>query len=308
MREGGLEVQTFNASLLHEPWTIQTKAGSPFQVFTPYWAEVIRRGDAPLPLPAPGPMHFAPLPDELVKHLRYPGGLDSDPQTPDWAAAMRELWHRGEEGAQQRLDAFLDDDLEGYADGRDSLDRRATSRLSPFLRFGNISVRQIWHALAARHHAGSLKAAPRDIDKLKSELGWREFCYSLLYHAPALHRENIQRSFDAMSWRADKATLRAWQLGQTGYPVVDAGMRELWVTGSMHNRVRIIVGSFLVKHLLIDWREGERWFWTRSSMPIPPAIPRTGSGSPVRAPMRLPIFAFSIPSCRARSSIRTAAT
>ncbi|WP_284312150.1 cryptochrome/photolyase family protein [Labrys miyagiensis] len=261
LRERGRVVESFNASLLHEPWTILNRAGSPFRVFTPYWAEGLRQGDPESPLPGPKKIQFASLPGPLAERFRYPAGLDPDPQDPDWAATMRELRPRGEEGAQQRLEAFLDEGLNGYADNRDRLDRQATSRLSPYLRFGNISVRQIWHAMVARQHAGALKAMNRDIEKFKSELGWREFSYSLLYHAPALHRQNIQPSFDAMPWRRDKAALQAWQRGRTGYPVVDAAMRELWATGSMHNRARMIVGSFLVKHLLIDWREGESWFW-----------------------------------------------
>ncbi|CAM5765264.1 deoxyribodipyrimidine photo-lyase [Labrys miyagiensis] len=261
LRDKGIAVESFNGSLLHEPWKVTTRAGSPFQVFTPYWKEALRRGDPPMSLPAPTRMSFADVPRAVAKRFAYRFELDADPQKPDWAASMRGLWKRSEEGAHERLHAFLDEDLKGYADNRDRLDRQSTSRLSPFLRFGNVSIRQVWHALAAREHAGSLKTTGRDIEKFKSELGWREFSYSLLYHYPSLHRDNIHPSFDGMPWRQDKAALEAWRHGRTGYPVVDAAMRELWATGSMHNRARMIVGSFLVKHLLVDWREGESWFW-----------------------------------------------
>jgi deoxyribodipyrimidine photo-lyase len=147
----------------------------------------------------------------------------------------------------------------GYAGGRDQIDRAATSRLSPHLRFGEISPRQIWHA--ARFAADDRPALARDVDKFLSELGWREFCRHLLFDLPDLASRNLQPAFDAFPWRQDDAALRAWQRGRTGYPIVDAGMRELWHTGVMHNRVRMVVASFLVKHLLIDWREGEKWFW-----------------------------------------------
>ena len=261
MRQRGMKVESFNASLLHEPWTVLTQARTPFRVFTPYWRNVLQRDEPSAPLPAPEKVAFATLPVTLEKRYAYQAGLDPDPQVPDWAKDLRRLWHRGEEGAKQRLGDFLDQSLKGYADNRDRLYRQATSRLSPYLRFGNISVRQVWHTLAARQQSGASLPSDRDIEKFRSELGWREFSYSLLYHCPLLHLENIQVQFDAMPWRRDSKALAAWQRGQTGYPVVDAAMRELWTTGTMHNRARMIAGSFLVKHLLIDWREGEKWFW-----------------------------------------------
>ena len=149
--------------------------------------------------------------------------------------------------------------MAGYAGDRDRPDRDGTSRLSPHLRFGEISPRQVWHA--ARFAAAERPALSGDIDKFLSELGWREFCRHLLFDVPDLATRNLQPSFDAFPWRNDDKALRAWQRGQTGYPIVDAGMRELWHTGVMHNRVRMVAASFLVKHLLIDWREGEKWFW-----------------------------------------------
>jgi deoxyribodipyrimidine photo-lyase len=260
-RNRDVAAESFNASLLHEPWTVMTQAGTPFRVFTPYWREALQRGDPPAPLPVPIHIAFADLPDNLQQRFAYPSGLEADPQTPDWASGLREIWKRSEEGAKERLASFLDDDLKNYAPGRDRLDLQVTSRISPYLRFGNISIRQVWHALASRQHSGTAQASDHDVQKFKSELGWREFSYSLLYHCPLLHRENIQRQFDRMPWQSDKKALIAWQKGRTGYPVVDAAMCQLWLTGTMHNRARMIVGSFLVKHLLIDWREGEAWFW-----------------------------------------------
>jgi deoxyribodipyrimidine photo-lyase len=177
---------------------------------------------------------------------------------PDWAAGLRATWQPGERAAQARLKAFLDRDVAGYAADRDRPDR-ATSGLSPHLRFGEISPRQVWHA--ARFAAAERPLLSGGIDKFLSEVGWREFCRHLLFDVPDLATRNLQPSFDGFGWRQDAAALAAWQRGRTGYPLVDAGMRELWHTGAMHNRVRMVAASFLVKHLLIDWREGEKWFW-----------------------------------------------
>jgi deoxyribodipyrimidine photo-lyase len=182
-----------------------------------------------------------------------------EPTRPDWAADMLATWVRGEAGAQQDLEFFLTRGLKGYAAQRDRPDLPHTSRLSPRLRFGELSPHQVWHACA--HAAAAGKAADADVEKLLSELGWREFCYHLLNQQPALATVNFNRRFDGFPWRADAAALAAWQGGRTGYPLVDAGMRQLWATGWMHNRVRMVTASFLIKHLLIDWRAGEQWFW-----------------------------------------------
>jgi deoxyribodipyrimidine photo-lyase len=170
------------------------------------------------------------------------------------------VWTRGEDGARERLYAFLDSGAEGYAAGRDRPDQEHVSRLSPHLRFGEISPRQVWHAMRA---AAERKRPPgaRDREKFIAELYWREFCHHLLHHFPDLATKNFQPRFDRFPWRKDSKALKAWQRGETGYPLVDAGMRQLWRTGWMHNRVRMVCASFLVKHLLIDWRAGERWFW-----------------------------------------------
>ncbi len=252
--ETGVASQSFAGDLLVNPTEIRNKEGRGLRVFTPFWRRVQASGDPARPLPAP-------------KVLRPVPGIASDtledwhlePTHPDWAGGLRESWQPGESPAQARLGAFLETGVAGYSSRRDRPDRAGTSGLSPHLRFGEISPRQVWHA--ARFTAAERPALAADIDKFLSELGWREFCRHLLFDVPDLATRNLQASFDAFPWRHDDKALAAWQRGRTGYPIVDAGMRELWHTGVMHNRVRMVVASFLVKHLLIDWRCGEQWFW-----------------------------------------------
>jgi deoxyribodipyrimidine photo-lyase len=159
------------------------------------------------------------------------------------------------------LKRFLAATLSEYSTDRDRPDRLGTSRLSPYLAFGNISVRQIWHTAHATVQRHPAPGKQRQLAKFLAELGWREFNYQILYRHPDLAERNFQSRFDPLRWRTDRRGLEAWQHGRTGYPIVDAGMRELWTTGWMHNRVRMVAASFLIKHLLIDWRAGERWFW-----------------------------------------------
>ena len=252
--ETGVRSHRFPGDLLVAPRDIRNKDGRGLRVFTPFWRRLQSLGDPPKPLPAP-------------RTLRKVAGLASDdleslglePKRPDWAGGLREAWKPGEHSGQQRLKEFLDGGVAGYASGRDRPDQKGTSRLSPHLRFGEVSPRQVWHA--ARFAAAERPALTGDIDKFLSELGWREFCRHLLFDQPDLAGRNLQSAFDNFQWRQDDNALRAWHRGQTGYPIVDAGMRELWHTGTMHNRVRMVAASFLVKHLLIDWREGEKWFW-----------------------------------------------
>ena len=256
LTQKGIAVRTFQASLLHEP-PVLGKSGQPLSVFTPFWRAAQAKGTPRAPLPAP-------------RKIEGVDGLASDdleswklePTAPDWASEMRETWTRGENGAHERLATFLDDELAGYTTQRDRPDIVGTSRLSPHLRFGEVSPFQVWHAAQLAAHAERGKR-PRasDVEKLLSELGWREFCYHLLHRYPDIATRNIDRRFDRFPWRKDAKALRAWQRGATGYPIVDAGMRQLWRTGWMHNRVRMVVASFLVKHLLLDWRLGEQWFW-----------------------------------------------
>lgn len=261
LAEAGIAVESFNANLLNESWQVKTKADGPFKVFTPYWRAVRESGEPSAPLPAPARLSKARLPAALRKPALTVADLALEPTTPDWAGGLRDAWTPGEDGARDRLDAFLDETIAGYREARDLPDRNSTSRLSPHLRFGEISPRQIWHATQAAREAGNTPGSAADVEKFFSEIGWREFSYHLLFHNPDLASVNYDRRFDAMVWETDEAGLKAWQKGMTGYPIVDAGLRELWQTGWMHNRVRMITASFLIKHLLTDWRTGEAWFW-----------------------------------------------
>lgn len=257
LRDDGLDVSSFAASLLHEPWTIATGQGTPYSVFTPFW----RACQA-----APPPRAPIDAPDAVEG---WTGVVESDrlddwglePRRPDWAGGLREAWEPGEASAHRLLEEFLADKLEAYADERDLPAQDATSRLSPHLRWGEISPHRVLHETElARRGAGSRSA--EGATRFLTELGWREFCSHVLFAAPDLATVNWRREFDAFPWPPlDPAALDAWQRGVTGIPIVDAGMRELWRTGSMHNRVRMVVASFLTKNLLIDWRLGEQWFW-----------------------------------------------
>jgi deoxyribodipyrimidine photo-lyase len=265
LKARGIAVFTFNGHLLREPWTVTTRGGQPFQVFGAYWRAARHDYVPEPPRLAPGRIDFFCVPEHVASRVKALSALDLQPLTPDWAGGLRDTWQCGEEAGQRRLQQFLADTLDSYATGRDTPAAQATSRLSPYLRFGNLSVRQVWHAVQetrhARLHAHGHADAAASVAKFLDELGWREFSYHLLYHFAPLHRVNFRRQFDAMPWRDDPELLRAWQRGETGYPLVDAGMRELWHTGWIHNRVRMVAASFLVKHLLMDWRAGEAWFW-----------------------------------------------
>lgn len=252
LKSRGIGGGTFAGSLLAEPEKLTPNG--PVRVFTPFYKRILALGalraahPAPKTLPAPPAIEGDDLADWAL-----------EPSRPDWAGGLREGWVPGEDAARGRLSDFLAGGIEGYAEDRDRPDKPSTSRLSPHLRFGEISPIEIWHA--ARFASEEGRAPARDVEKFLSELGWREFSWHLLHHFPDLPQANLQRRFDGFPWRNDAAALRAWQRGRTGYPIVDAGMRELWHTGWMHNRVRMVAASFLIKHLLIDWRAGEDWFW-----------------------------------------------
>jgi deoxyribodipyrimidine photo-lyase len=254
LKEIGVSSQSFPGDLLVAPADIRNREDRGLRVFTPFWRRVLAAEDLPKPLPAPD--RLLPRPDLASDDLE---SCRLEPTHPDWAGGLRATWKPGEKSAQARLKAFLGKGVAGYASERDRPDRGTTSGLSPHLRFGEISPRQVWHA--ARFAVAERPALSGDIDKFLSELGWREFCRHLLFDEPDLATRNLQPSFDGFPWRHDEDGLRAWQHGQTGYPVVDAGMRQLCHAGTMHNRVRMVAASFLVKHLLIDWRFGEQWFW-----------------------------------------------
>ncbi|MEO1188879.1 MAG: deoxyribodipyrimidine photo-lyase, partial [Pseudomonadota bacterium] len=255
LKERRIEAVSHRGNVLYEPWRVSNKQGEPCRVFTPFWRAALETGHPEPPLPAPDVL-TGPKEQPKSEKLEDWGLL---PTKPDWAGGLRESWQPGEAGAMARFEEFLDTGLTGYADLRDRPDLPHTSRLSPFLRFGEISPNQIYHAIDHANARGEIK--DRDARKFLSEIGWREFSHHLLYHFPTLPHRNLQRRFDGFPWADDDASFIAWTKGMTGYPIIDAGMRQLWQTGWMHNRVRMIVASFLTKHLLIHWRHGEDWFW-----------------------------------------------
>ncbi|WP_417773855.1 cryptochrome/photolyase family protein [Stappia sp.] len=259
LRADGLSAESFNGALLVEPWEVATKAGAPYKVFTPFFKALVARGEPARPH-ACGERSGSSVPVS-VPHSDELGAWNLLPCAPDWAGGLRETWTPGEDGAKARLSDFLDIRLSGYAEHRDAPGKATTSRLSPHLRFGEISPRRIWHAAAFHAETAGEPNTRTALAKFQAELGWREFSYHLLFHFPTLDRQNFQPRFDGFPWKRDAGAFAAWTRGRTGYPLVDAGLRELWHTGYMHNRVRMVAASFLVKHLLLDWREGEAWFW-----------------------------------------------
>ncbi len=248
----GVEAKSFNGSLLFEPHTTLKADGTPYKVFTPFY----KKGCLAKPL-QPSEPKPAPTDVNFYNHESIP--IDQLNLLPEikWYAGMEEEWLPGEQGAQKRLRIFLENGIGDYKEGRNFPAKENISRLSPHLHFGEISPNQVWHESKTCIDVENQK----DIECFQSELGWREFSHNLLYHFPDIPKKNLQKKFDAFPWRNDQAALQRWQRGQTGYPIVDAGMRELWQTGYMHNRVRMIVGSFLVKNLLLHWHHGEDWFW-----------------------------------------------
>lgn len=247
LRDDGIEAESFQANLIFEPWTITTGEGNPYRVFTPFWRACVERGAERQPFAAPTAIEGVETSSDSLDDWQLL------PTNPDWAGGLRENCAPGEAAAMERLDGFIDDVLDDY-DKRDQPGAIATSGLSPHLSFGEISPLQIWHRVRSI-------AKPNAV-KFLSELGWREFNYSILYSFPALHTDNYRPAFDAFPWsEPDPTELEAWKKGRTGIPLVDAGMRELWHSGTMHNRIRMVTASFLIKNLLIDWRVGEAWFW-----------------------------------------------
>jgi len=254
LREKSIEARSFNGALLYEPSEVKNKSGLPFQVFTPFWKSCLGQGEpaAPLATPKIRPSQGV-IPSGTVEDLRLL-------PTIDWAENMRACWQPGEAGAHQDLATFLNRALKNYSEDRDRPDRIGTSRLSPRLAHGELSPRRIWQQTKQAIEEKGAGYAPGSEHFLR-EVGWREFAYHLLYHFPRTTDEPLRKEFAAFPWHLDTKALHRWKRGKTGYPIVDAGMRELWRTGWMHNRVRMIVGSFLVKDLLLPWQEGARWFW-----------------------------------------------
>jgi deoxyribodipyrimidine photo-lyase len=239
----GANFQAYPGLCLYPTEKMYTQNGGAFKVFTPFWRHLQTLLPPPVPRPAPG---------TLSKPATMPAGERLEdwrllPSTPNWAAGFSKYWTPGEKGAHGLLQAMTLK-ASDYAQNRDYPELDATSRLSPHIHFGEVSPAQLWHALAP--HTSILR-----------QLAWRDFSLHLLNHCPTLADAPWRHSYDHFAWQDDPEGLRAWQKGRTGYPIVDAAMRSLWATGWMHNRLRMIVASFLVKHLLIDWRHGATWFW-----------------------------------------------
>ena len=253
LNELGAEFRASDGNLLFPPESVTTKNGEPYKVFTPFYRACLKKFPLPPPLPAPKklPCMKEPIRSDSLKQWKLL------PEKPDWSVSWLDMWMPGEEGAFARLDLFLEQSATGYGSKRDRPDISGTSKLSPHFHFGEISPRTCWH-----HPLTNVK--PESQDDLKAffrQIVWREFSHHLLYHWPNFPEEPFRPEFKRFSWARDDEALRKWQRGLTGYPIVDAGMRELWATGWMHNRVRMIAASFLVKDLLVPWQDGAYWFW-----------------------------------------------
>ncbi len=255
LREAGFDCESFNGSLIAEPWELRTGHGDPYRVFTPFWRACSARLDAsPAPRPAPAQI---PAPKPVPRSL----ALDELQLSPRirWDCGLVAAWTPGEAGALARAETFASDPLAAYGETRNRPDQTGTSHLSPHLHFGEIGPRQCLAVMrrAVAERAGTQVAA----EGFVRQLGWREFAHHLLHHFPDTPTAPLDRRFDTFAWSSEGAWLEAWQQGRTGYPLVDAGMRELWTTGWMHNRVRMITASLLTKNLRLPWLEGARWFW-----------------------------------------------
>lgn len=255
LQDIGLTCESFKANLLFEPWEVKTGGGTDFKVYSPFWRACQKFPPPREPMKAPEGITL--FEDNLDGETDL-SAFDLGPKPFDWAGGFSERFTPGEQGAKDQLFDFIDERLVDYADMRDRPDHRVTSELSPHLRFGEISPYQVWHT--ANHFADANPGKGKTASKFISELGWREFAHHILFHATDLRSVPLQGQFKHFPWSDAPEALTRWQKGQTGYPIVDAGMRELWHTGYMHNRVRMIVGSILVKHLLIHWRDGLAWF------------------------------------------------
>lgn len=256
LRANGLDARLFDDGVLFPPDAMKTAAGGPYRVFTPFWRRCESSPDPGAPRPAPERIRSprTPPPSWPLRELRL------RPFIP-WDAGIRAAWSAGEKAGRGRLSGFLDRAMTAYPHDRDRPDRDGTSRLSPYLHFGCVSARQAWHAVRSRAAADSAPGAARGAEAFLRQLAWREFAHHLLFHLPATVHAPLREEFAVFPWRDDPAALVAWQQGRTGYPLVDAGMRQLWKTGWMHNRVRMVAASFLVKDLLLPWRAGASWFF-----------------------------------------------
>jgi deoxyribodipyrimidine photo-lyase len=251
LKKNSIRSESFNGNLLVEPQELQTKQGRPYQVYTPYWRSFLEKGDPAKPLSAPKDFQAfrSKIDSDSIKSWQLTPKIS-------WDQQIAEYWKPQVSGARELFKMLLDDKLSEYQDRRDFPAMDGTSRLSPYLRFGQLSPRRLWHGLADR----KVKKPVGKTTYLK-EIVWREFAYHLIFHFPHTDHEPLRSDFKKFPWDKNKKNLSAWKKGRTGYPIVDAGMRQLWAHGWMHNRVRMIVASFLVKHLLLPWNEGAKWFW-----------------------------------------------
>ncbi len=251
-----IEVKSFNGSLLWEPWTVNKPDRTHYKVFTPFFNKGCRNATAPrLPYPKPQPLRLnysSDLPEQ--KELNELKLLDNRP----WAETMSSHWDITETGASLVMQRFISERLEYYSAGRDFPAQENTSYLSPYLAHGLISPNQVWHHSLQQ---AIQQQQESQLIKFQQELGWREFSYYQLFHNPHITDANLNEKFNRFPWRDDPDQQQIWQQGNTGFPMIDAGMRQLWQTGYMHNRVRMIVASFLVKNQLQHWIHGARWFW-----------------------------------------------
>lgn len=245
--EKQIECKRFKGELLFTPKDIKTGGNTPYKVFTPFWRACLEQSQPTKPIPAPKTI---PDPKQLPKSETL-ASWQLLPTNPDWAAEFNELWQPGDEHVKKTVDKFIKGPIGSYKKMRDYPAIQGTSKISPFLAFGNISIRELWHKVDG--HEGA--------DFYQRELGWREFCYHLISHWPEIIKEPFQEKFKNFTWEENEEFLKAWQQGNTGYPIIDAAMRQLWQTGWMHNRLRMVVGSFLVKNLRLHWHHGADWFW-----------------------------------------------
>lgn len=253
LKASGVDVETFKGELLYEPWEIMNQQDKPYQVYTPFSKRCFEMLEPDAPLSRPRSLK---QPEEWPQSV----GVDDLRLMPtiEWYQGIAGAWTPGERGALKRLRAFSGESSVAYSEDRDRPDLEGTSRLSPHLHFGEVSPRQVWHVI---HDRAPQSSGKKGVLKYIKEVLWREFGYHLLYHFPSTPESPLREKYADFPWREDAGDLGAWQRGRTGYPIVDAGMRQLWATGWMHNRVRMVVASVLVKQLLISWEEGAAWFW-----------------------------------------------
>lgn len=252
-KQKNLDVKSFNSSLLFEPSKIKNLSGTYFKVFTPFWKKCLTQ-ISNISNPCQIPKSLNIIQTKGNEFLIRLNNLNLVPKNPNWANNWNQLYKISEENAHDLAEDFIKNKMINYKIGRDFPASDNTSRLSSYLHFGLISSKQLYHKLI-------IFAGNTGLDHFLSEIGWREFSYHLLYHFAELPSNNFKSKFDNFAWENNQDHLEKWQKGMTGFPLIDAGMRQLWQTGWMHNRVRMVVASFLIKNLLIDWRIGASWFW-----------------------------------------------